>query len=461
MILWGRKRNPRLKKIPALTSESGIFQYLEGPWPSTSDVGDTAPLIQEMYLEHSEERRLTDRVAEKLENGDLPAEQLQKLANTIWLRNHVKWEKLFALYAIEYDPIVNYDRTETRESTRTPDLTQESTRTPDLTRDETRTPNLTRTGELTPHEQVTTTNTTEPGYKDVTEETPATVKETETGRTEAYRKQTDKEEASYTETETYNGYKETETTPQMIAEKEIPGVHVGENHTKKTTGTDKTQTVNDNLKVEHSLQAFNATSMTPSEQDVTTGGSTDTRTPDLTETDTEETHLDQLANSHRQAESGANVKVMEYQEGVKTISGGKTTQHTVNKDPSEVETYTPTADATKTTTTTPTAPGTGSKTHTPTTEGKTVEETAIIAPEKSEEHETGTDKTVTKDTGTDTTVTKDTGTETTSETITAKGNIGVTTSQQMIESEISLWSNFEFWNIVFSDIDAVLCQKVY
>ena len=59
---------------------------------------------------------------------------------------------------------------------------------------------------------------------------------------------------------------------------------------------------------------------------------------------------------------------------------------------------------------------------------------------------------------------KDTGTETkdinTDRTLKRSGNIGVTTSQQMIESERQLW----FWNFfeyVFMDIDKILLLKIY
>lgn len=44
--------------------------------------------------------------------------------------------------------------------------------------------------------------------------------------------------------------------------------------------------------------------------------------------------------------------------------------------------------------------------------------------------------------------------------ITRSGNIGVTTSQQMLESEIEL-RKYNFWCQVFKDIDTILCLKVY
>lgn len=45
--------------------------------------------------------------------------------------------------------------------------------------------------------------------------------------------------------------------------------------------------------------------------------------------------------------------------------------------------------------------------------------------------------------------------------LTRSGNIGVTTSQQMLESEISLWQWEFFTEVVFPDIDRVMTIKVY
>lgn len=54
-----------------------------------------------------------------------------------------------------------------------------------------------------------------------------------------------------------------------------------------------------------------------------------------------------------------------------------------------------------------------------------------------------------------TTVTR-TGTETT----TRSGNIGVTTSQQMLESELKV-RQYDFYRTVFEDIDSLLCLSIY
>lgn len=74
----------------------------------------------------------------------------------------------------------------------------------------------------------------------------------------------------------------------------------------------------------------------------------------------------------------------------------------------------------------------------------------------------GTDhNTVTTDnkTGNQTTL-NNTSKDTSKHTLTKKGNIGVTTSQQMIQSERDLW-NWVFYNGVFRDIDSILTLSIY
>ena len=44
--------------------------------------------------------------------------------------------------------------------------------------------------------------------------------------------------------------------------------------------------------------------------------------------------------------------------------------------------------------------------------------------------------------------------------LTRSGNIGVTTSQQMLQSEIDLWQ-YDFFKIVYADIDKILCLDCY
>lgn len=64
------------------------------------------------------------------------------------------------------------------------------------------------------------------------------------------------------------------------------------------------------------------------------------------------------------------------------------------------------------------------------------------------------------DTGTQTDVESGTDTETRNYELTRAGNIGVTTSQQMLESEIKLWQ-YDFMKIVYANIDEILTIDVY
>ena len=66
----------------------------------------------------------------------------------------------------------------------------------------------------------------------------------------------------------------------------------------------------------------------------------------------------------------------------------------------------------------------------------------------------------TTDTETHNLTISDNGTHNTERALTRRGNIGVTTTQQMLESEIKLWQ-WDFFKSVFEDIDAILCLDIY
>ena len=71
------------------------------------------------------------------------------------------------------------------------------------------------------------------------------------------------------------------------------------------------------------------------------------------------------------------------------------------------------------------------------------------------------DKDNTAETGTDTNAESGTDTHTRNYTLTRHGNIGVTTSQQMIESERALWMWQFFYDVVFPDVNRVLTLSIY
>ena len=75
--------------------------------------------------------------------------------------------------------------------------------------------------------------------------------------------------------------------------------------------------------------------------------------------------------------------------------------------------------------------------------------------------DTITDRTETE-TGTDTSTQSGTitDTETGTETLERSGNIGVTTSQQMLQSEFEV-RKYDFYKEIYKDIDSILCLKIY
>lgn len=58
------------------------------------------------------------------------------------------------------------------------------------------------------------------------------------------------------------------------------------------------------------------------------------------------------------------------------------------------------------------------------------------------------------------TITDRTETETGTETLERSGNIGVTTSQQMLQSEFEV-RKYDFYKEIYKDIDSILCLKIY
>lgn len=71
----------------------------------------------------------------------------------------------------------------------------------------------------------------------------------------------------------------------------------------------------------------------------------------------------------------------------------------------------------------------------------------------------GTDDVTTSGLSADNETTKTT-TNTGTETLTRSGNIGVTTSQQMLESEFKV-RQYDFYKMVYNDIDSILCLSIY
>lgn len=405
---------------------------------------------------------------------DIPDELAEIVGEMLMVNYGEKWTKDYAAHQVKYDPITNYDRHEERDQVRTPELQ--------------------RNIKDTPAEVTEETSRTEAGHRVKTDDTPAIVSEMRQETPAAYTKKTDvtpaaytdkkqyddyqesvtdpgrkehesKQPAGYVDSKQYNNYRE-EETPAGEINKEIPGVYVGEDSTTTTTGSEKTDVVNNNLTSAHSVQGFNAPAMRAAEQDVTSGGTTETRTPNIQQKEDSEGHISPLSNPHQQAEAGANINIKTGQPGSKTISGGDQTSRTYNGDEvtdlevtpttpgvkqisggmSDIRTYQ--SDESQIETYTPSKPGVVDITPALESPGTKMEEYTPTTPESSKtEHTTKTpgDRTETES-----------GTDTVHEVIDAKGNIGVTTSQQMLQSEYDLNAAYIFFEGVMADIDKLL-----
>lgn len=133
--------------------DRGIFTRLgtlfpdELPWANEN--GQT---LDQMYFGNHSGDKETSPLLDKFiaQNGGnatpdaLTDEQINALANILYTRYGVQWDKLYKVLSVEYNPIENYSMTEEE----TPDITR--TETPDITRTETsdikhtETPNITR-----------------------------------------------------------------------------------------------------------------------------------------------------------------------------------------------------------------------------------------------------------------------------------------------------------------------------
>ena len=173
------------------------------------------------------------------------------------------------------------------------------------------------------------------------------------------------------------------------------------------------------------------------------GNQSETRTDDLTETvddDTTETRTDDLTATKRQSASETrtdDLTITETPEQTKTTLENVFGFNSVEGQPSREVNETNGGQFTKTQ---------GGTVTTENENTETLENDGTVTREN-----TGTQEI--QDSGTDT--------EETGHTLTRYGNIGVTTSQQMLQSEIALWEWNFFKSVVFPNVDGVLTIALY
>lgn len=236
------------------------------------------------------------------------------------------------------------------------------------------------------------------------------------------------------------------------------------------------------------IENYNMVEQMTNDQTITAFGHTNTRTDNLshsktgTETDrpnTTETRTDNLSHAKTGTETD---RPNTTETRTDNLSHAKTGTETVTPDttiedsksvyafnssdavPYEDKTQTESGDTEKEYNTTDTQTGTQAtaKTGTDTKEYNTTDrDTGTQTNVK-----TGTEaieyNTTDTNTGTQTSAESGQNTETRNYRLTRSGNIGVTTSQQMIESERNLWLLWDFFHrIVFPDVDRVITINIY
>lgn len=142
-----RKRIRLGEAIPTLAT-SGIFTALadyDVPWHDTV----TPAILDMLYAGHSSEKLVSPIIRQAMEDGVVPAEAMDNLAEGLTVMYETKWDKLWATMNLQYSPIENYnmqesesiDRDETRSGTDTGTVTtvtdEETTDTGTLDRDTT------------------------------------------------------------------------------------------------------------------------------------------------------------------------------------------------------------------------------------------------------------------------------------------------------------------------------------
>lgn len=123
----------------------GIFTRLGSLFPEQLPwANENGQTLDQMYFgNHSGDKEASPLIDKFIEqNGGnatpevLTDDQITTLANILYTRYGVQWDKLYKVLSVQYDPIENYSMTEEE----TPDITR--TETPDIIRTET--PNITR-----------------------------------------------------------------------------------------------------------------------------------------------------------------------------------------------------------------------------------------------------------------------------------------------------------------------------
>lgn len=327
--------------FPNFIEGSGFFSELNKlnvPWNVSA-----MDLDLEYIGNHSGDKPISPLVNKLLVDGVLTPVNVTRLAKVVFSMNHENWDRLYLALQEEYDPLQNYNGTETRT----------------IVTDETGASTLARTG----------TESTDSDFVDTT---------TKSGNEVIASSGSDSLKKTGTDTETVDS-----------------DVSETKNGTNNTTTSNSTNSTNSGSE-DDSIYGFNSTSASPSDKSVTSSNGTETSngTDNTTVSETKGTDIDTTTtNTHNTTD---------------TQTYGKSDTHTYN--------------------------------------------------DVKDERSNNASSVLTLDT-TDTGSTS--GHSESVDSMHREGNLGVTTSQQMLESEFELRIKYRFFDVVFGDIDKTLCLAIY
>ena len=422
----------KLKDLYDLTD--AVFtdlQSLDVPWKNKN----IAQKLDIAYMGNQSGNKWASPLLEQFidDNGEISAQDRATIASVIFALNNENWTKLYATLSFEYDPIENYSMVE--------QMTNDSTVT-QYGRTETRTDNLTHAKRGTEQTAYNSTDTrtdnlthTKAGSETLTHNTTDTrtdnLTHTKAGSETLTHNTTDTRTDNLTHTKAGS---ETVTREDNDVKRDQSTLtkEGSETLTKNNTKTlDGGETRTPNINTSNSVYAFNST--TPAPTTISSNNGTET-TQFLNRSDTESGSETSTFNNRVDRNNSVNEE---------------------NKTGTETTSFTDRTD---------TDAGTSAnvKTGTETTSfaGRIDTDAGTSANAKTGS-DTLTHNTSETDTGTQTNANSGSDTSTRNYTLTRSGNIGVTTAQQMIESERNLWLWNFFYKVVFPDVDKVLTLSIY
>ena len=379
----------------------GIFLRLRSktdiPWGSDSGLANKLDL---MYIyNHSGDRY----IAPILESppGEMSTLYKDSVIDAVWSMYKNKWTRLWALNNVEYNPIENYSMTELHTGT--------------------------DTGLKTPTNwKETTEHKVSQDYKETDSQKPTNWKETKDFKVSQ----------DYKETESQKPTNWTEETEHSVSQDYKESDTQKPTNWIKTDQTAGTPEVNNNSATINDVIPFNGTDFAHTTKSVTVEARKTTSEQGGT-----------FANEHTQTGTKTETK---------TQSGTFDTEKTQTGTRTEETSQSGTFDTEHT--------QTGTKTETKTQSGTFDTERTQTGSRTDERTQSGTFDTERTQTGTRTEETSHTGTfedkMTYNSTLVRSGNVGVTTSQQMAQSEIELWK-WLYFEDVFKDIDNILTLSTY